>query len=145
VAKKSCSTSIWPSFTESRRDFLFRLTASETTSLKSQIVISKSGRGGRRHAPFAFTEHGAIMAATVLYSPRAVHMSILVVRAFVQLRESSSAHRVFASKLAELERKVAGHSTEIAGLFAAPRTLLAQPPATRRGIGFTADIARKST
>jgi hypothetical protein len=71
-------------------------------------------------------------------------MSIFVVRAFVQLRESSSAHRALAAKLAELERKVSGHSAEIAELFAALRNLMTQPELKRRGIGFTADIAKSA-
>ncbi|HME58182.1 MAG TPA: ORF6N domain-containing protein, partial [Terracidiphilus sp.] len=66
-------------------DFVFQLTAEENEALRSQIVISKSSRGGRRYAPYAFTEHGAIMAASVLNSPRAVEMSIYVVRAFLRL------------------------------------------------------------
>jgi ORF6N domain len=76
-------------------DFLFRLTKHEVTALRSQIAISKpaAGRGGRRYAPTAFTEHGAIMAATVLNSPRAVEMSLYVVRAFVRLREVLAATR----------------------------------------------------
>src|SRR2546423_5682057 len=68
-------------------DFVFQLKKTEENSLRSQIVISKKGRGGRRYAPFAFTEHGAIMAATVVNSARAVRMSVFVVRAFVRLRE----------------------------------------------------------
>jgi ORF6N domain len=69
-------------------DFLFRLTAKEHEALRSQIATSNRGRGGRRFAPYAFTEHGAIMAATVLNSERAVEMSVFVVRAFVRLRET---------------------------------------------------------
>src|SRR5258708_2702604 len=68
-------------------DFVFQLTAKEDGVLRSQIVISNQGRGGSRYPPFAFTEHGAIMAATVLNSPKAVEMSVFVVRAFVRLRE----------------------------------------------------------
>src|SRR5437867_10504080 len=66
-------------------DFMFQLTAKEDTALRSQFVISKKGRGGRRYSPYAFTEHGAIMAATVLNSKRAIQMSVFVVRAFVRL------------------------------------------------------------
>ncbi len=83
-------------------DFVFRLTPEEDEALRSQIVTSKSSRGGRRYAPYAFTEHGAIMAASVLNSPRAVEMSIYVVRAFLRLREMLATHKALAAKLAEL-------------------------------------------
>lgn len=81
-------------------DFVFQLTAKENRSLRSQIVMSKGRRGGRRYFPYAFTEHGAVMAASVLNSPRAVEMSIFVVRAFVRLRETLATHKALAVKLA---------------------------------------------
>src|SRR5579863_5241152 len=76
-------------------DFAFLLTRQEVASLRSQIVTSKS-RGGRRYLPYAFTEHGAIMAANVLNSPRAVQMSVFVVRAFVKMRALLSDSRELA-------------------------------------------------
>ena len=87
-------------------DFVFQLTAEENEALRSQIVISKSSRGGRRYAPYAFTEHGAIMAASVLNSPRAVEMSIYVVRAFLRLRQTFATNKALAAKLAELEQRL---------------------------------------
>lgn len=122
------------------RDFVFQLTLAEAALLRSQVVTSNEGRGGRRYAPFVFTEHGAIMAATVLNSPRAVHMSIFVVRAFVQLRHLTSTHKELAAKLAELEGKVSGHDKAIAEIISAIRKLTALPEPRRRGIGFTVDI-----
>ena len=86
-------------------DFVFRLSDEETESLRCQIGISK-GQGGRRYLPFVFTEHGAIMAATVLNSPRAVQMSVFVVRAFVRMRAALSDTAALARKLATLEREV---------------------------------------
>src|ERR1700691_4003964 len=80
-------------------DFVFRLTSKEDAVLRSQFVSSKQGRGGRRYAPYAFTEHGAIMAATVLNSERAVQMSVFVVRAFVRLREMLAPNRRTARKI----------------------------------------------
>lgn len=75
-------------------DFMFQLSAQEVESLRSQIATSKNAtRGGRRYFPYAFTEHGAIMAATVLNSSRAVEMSVYVVRAFVQLRDMLASNR----------------------------------------------------
>ena len=90
-------------------DFAFHLKREELAALRSQSVTSKIGRGGRRYVPRAFTEHGAIMAATVLNSPRAVQMSIFVVRAFLRLREWVVGQAELAARLAELERRVGAH------------------------------------
>jgi len=86
-------------------DFVFQLTTEENDALTSQIARSKTGRGGRRTLPYAFTEHGAIMAAMVLNSPRAVEMSVHVVRAFVRLREMIASNKELAKRLDELEKK----------------------------------------
>ena len=80
-------------------DFLFRISAREFEILRSQIVTSSDGHGGRRYLPHAFTEHGAIMAATVLNSERAIQMSIFVVRAFVRMRQALSTNRQIVVKL----------------------------------------------
>jgi len=117
-------------------DFLFRLTRTERESLRSQIATSNNGRGGRRYAPFAFTEHGAIMAASVLNSKRAIQMSIFVVRAFVRMREALVANQQIVAKLAEIERRLENHDTDIQGLFAAIRQLMAPPAPNGRRIGF---------
>jgi hypothetical protein len=118
-------------------DFLFQLTPEEYDSLRSQIVTSK-GRGGRRYRPYAFTEHGAIMAASVLNTPRAVDVSVFVVRAFIRLREFALQHRELARKLTELERKVGGHDDAIKRIVATIRELMNPPePLRKRGkIGF---------
>lgn len=122
-------------------DFMFQLTESEYESLRSQIVTLKPGRGQhRKYLPYAFTEHGAIMAATILNSPRAVEMSVYIVRAFVQLREMLSANAELAAKLLELERKVSSHDQAIAGLIDAIRQLMMPAAGQSRPIGFTADI-----
>jgi hypothetical protein len=85
-------------------DFAFRLTPAEFETLRSQFATSKlERRGGRRTLPTAFTEHGALMAASVLNSPKAVEMSIQVVRAFVRLRHLLASHHQLAAKLDELE------------------------------------------
>jgi ORF6N domain len=88
-------------------DFAFRLDAEEQSALISQLATSKPGRGGRRKPATVFTEHGAIMAATILNSPRAVEMSVYVVRAFVKLREVLASHAELARKLETLEKSVA--------------------------------------
>jgi len=118
-------------------DFVFQLTAEDAANLKSQNVISSSGHGGRRHLPYAFTEHGAIMAASVLNSQRAVEMSIFVVRAFVRMREALASNQQILSKLTELERQVEGHDVSIQELVEAIRGLMEPPPASGRKIGFS--------
>ena len=86
-------------------DFLLRLTSEEADSLRSQIVTSKAGRGGRRYLPYVFTEHGAVMLASVLNSPAAVAASIQVVRAFVRVRMILGTHKDLARKLDSLEHQ----------------------------------------
>lgn len=88
-------------------DFMFQLTRQEASSLRSQIAISKKGRGGSRYLPFAFTEHGAVMAATVLNSPIAIESSVLIVRAFIRLRQMLSEHADLKRRLHEIEIKLA--------------------------------------
>ena len=105
-------------------DFAFQLEREELASLISQSVISKSGRGGRTKDPWVFTEHGAIMLASVLNSPIAIEASLRVVRAFVYLREQLVANRELAKKFAELEHKLDEHDHSIAALFEAIRRLL---------------------
>jgi hypothetical protein len=118
-------------------DFAFVLTREEFACLISQIAISKKGRGGRRKLPIAFTEHGAIMLASVLNSSVAVQASVRVVRAFVRLREMVSANAQLATKLAELERRLDSHDEAIVDLFATLRRLLEPAEPTRkREIGF---------
>ena len=87
-------------------DFMFQLSMEEFGNLRSQIATSSWG--GRRYPPYAFTEHGAIMAASVLNSPRAVAVSVMVVRAFVRLRQLLATHAVLARKLDEMEQKYDG-------------------------------------
>src|SRR5271165_854637 len=117
-------------------DFMFRLTPAENTLLRSQIATSNTGRGGRRYPPFAFTEHGAIMAASVLNSPRAVEMSVFVVRAFVRLNEMLASNRELAAKVMELDRRPKTHDAAINQIVAAIKRLM--KPSARRipQIGF---------
>ena len=117
-------------------DFAFLLETEEVTNLRSQIATS-SLHGGRRYRPWAFTEHGALMLATVLNSDIAVQASIRVVRAFVRLREMVAANAQLAAKLQELERRLDSHDEAIVDLFAALKRLLEPPePAKKREIGF---------
>jgi phage regulator Rha-like protein len=118
-------------------DFVMRLSAEEAANLRSQIVTSSSSHGGRRYLPYAFTEHGAIMAASVLNSERADDMSIFVVRAFVRMREALAANQQILSKLTELEHRVESHDGNIQELIEAIRELMEPPPAKNRRIGFS--------
>jgi hypothetical protein len=122
-------------------DFIFELTAPEFANLKSHFATSSWG--GRRKRPLAFTEHGAIMAATVLNSSRAVEMTIYVVRAFVQLRHLLATDKELAQKLAELERKLATHDQAITGIIKTIRELVNPPETRKRQIGFVELEERK--
>ena len=118
-------------------DLGFQLTRGEFETLRSQNAISRTERrGGRRWLPYAVTEHGAVMAASVLNSPKAVEMSVEVVRVFVRLRGFLASHHQLAAKLNELEREIATHDTHIVALFDAVRSLMAMPDKPKRQIGF---------
>lgn len=120
-------------------DFLIALNKQEVMDLKSQNVTSSWG--GPRKPPLAYTEHGAIMAASVVNSPKAVEVSVYVVRAFVQLREAASLHKDLANRLDELEsrieRRLEGQDQTIAEVLAAIRRLMSPTePSRKRPIGF---------
>ena len=117
-------------------DFAFQLVREEFTILRSQIVTSSLGHGGRRYMPWAFTEHGVIMLASVLNSEVAVAASVRIVRTFVRLREIAVANLEISRRLDEVERRMDGHDSDLAQLFAAMRKLIAPPPADDREMGF---------
>jgi hypothetical protein len=117
-------------------DFVFQISRKEQGILRSQIVISRMDWGGRRYLPYAFTEHGATMAATVLNSRTAIEMSVFVVRAFVRLREMLTTHRQLAAKIDELEKNLQTHDSAIRGLIQAIRDLSTPKAPVRRRIGF---------
>jgi hypothetical protein len=122
-------------------DFMFRLTRADTEALnRSRFATGSQKHRDPRFPPFAFTEHGAIMAATVLNSPRAVEMSVYVVRAFVKLHGLLTSNTALARKLDELERKYQHHDEAITAILSAIRGLTNPPHPKRRGIGFTADL-----
>ena len=123
-------------------DFMFQLTAEEAEFLRCQIGTSKVGRGGRRYLPYVFTEHGAIMAASVLNTQRAIEASIYVVRAFVKLRELLATHKELARKVEKLEQHMEGHDEQSRNVFEAIRQLMAPPATPRRQIEFKAKEAR---
>ncbi len=117
------------------KDFAFRLTSEEYDSLMSQFATSKRGRGGRRKLPLVFTEHGAIMAANVLSSKRAVTASVQVVRVFVRLRQILASNAELASKLDELEKKY-DHGHQFRVVFDAIRKLMTPLEPKRKQIEF---------
>lgn len=121
-------------------DFMFELSAAEWTALRSQSVTSKPGRGGRRYAPYAFTEQGVAMLSSVLTSDRAIAVNIEIMRSFVRIRRLLDADRSLARKFDRFERQRASHDRSIVGILAAIRQLMNPPPPNRRGIGFTADL-----
>ena len=123
-------------------DFMFQLSSAEAENLRSQSATSKSARGGRRYRPYAFTEHGAIMAASVLNTPRAVEVSVYVVRAFINLRETIGTHKELARKFAELEQRMETHDEDIAALFEAIRQLMEPPETPAKRIGFLSENKR---
>ena len=121
-------------------DFMFELSAAEWAALRSQSVTSKPGRGGRRYAPYAFTEQGVAMLSSVLNSDRSIAVNIEIMRTFVRIRNLLATNKAVARRFERLERKFASHDQAIVGILSAIRKLMAPIKATRRGIGFTANL-----
>ena len=142
VTTKSLNLAVRRNVTRFPGDFMFQLGAEEFGELKEilrfQSETSKSDpRGGRRYLPYAFSEHGVAMLATVLHSERAIQVNIAIIRAFVKLREILSTHKELALKLKQLEMRVEKHDGEIQAIFEAIRQLMAPPPLKpKRPIGF---------
>ena len=103
---------------------MFQLTAEEIEVLRSQIATSKGGRGGRRYAPYVFTEQGVAMLSTVLNTERAIQVNIEIMRAFVRLRQLLASNAGLARKLEALERK---YDAQFKVVFDAIRQLMAPP------------------
>lgn len=114
-------------------DFMFQLENQDVTGLRSQIVTSKTGRGGRRYHPYVFTEQGVAMLSSVLNSDRAVDVNIQIMRAFARLRKMIASHEDLARKLDELEKKYDGQFHVV---FEAIRQLMVTEEKPRRKIGF---------
>jgi hypothetical protein len=117
-------------------DFMFELTNQEFETLRSQIVISKMGRGGRRYLPYVFTEQGVAMLSSVLNSNKAIPVNIQIMRTFVKLRRLMETHADLARKIEALEKKYDGQFKVV---FEAIRQLVIPPETKRRRIGFTAN------
>jgi hypothetical protein len=134
-------------------DFMFQLDAEELENLRSQIatssaepgnlrsqiVTSSSGHGGRRRPPYAFTEHGIAMLSSVLTSKRAIELNILIIRAFVRLREYLATHKDLARKMEDVERTQQEHGAHIEQIYSYIQRLLEPAPeSSKRRIGFQA-------
>jgi hypothetical protein len=120
-------------------DFCFLLTLEEVANLKSQIATSSLVHGGRRKLPTVFTEHGALMAATVLRSPRAVQMSLYLVRAFVRMRDEIMASTAILKRLAEIDRRLLEHDVVLREVVERLQPLINAPSEDKepkRKIGF---------
>jgi len=122
-------------------EFVFQLTdaeAGEALRLRSQTVILDAGRGRhRKYPPYAFTEHGALMASTVLNSPRAVAMSVYIIRAFVKMREENAANAAILKRLTEIDKALLIHDSALRDIYQKLRPLLEPPPAPAKPpIGF---------
>ena len=127
-------------------DFMFQLNDAEFANLRSQFATSSlpgTGHGGRRYAPLAFTEHGAIQAATILNSARATEISVHVVRAFIELRNLVAGNKDLAAKMKRIEHQLDSHDQAISGLIESVRHLLAPPEPKKRPIGFVIHEERK--
>ena len=117
-------------------DFAFQLTASEAENLRSQIVTSSLGaHGGRRFLPWVFTEHGVVMAASVLNSAVAIAASVEIVRVFVRMGKTLSSSDL-VSKLVDIERRLTGHDEDLATVFRAIKQLIETPKKGGKEIGF---------
>lgn len=117
-------------------DFTFQVTEQEAEILRSQIVISKKGSGGRRYLPYVFTEQGIAMLSSILKSEQAIQVNIAIMRAFVRIKAVLSNHKQIADKLDQLERKTNKHDKQIRVIFDVIRRLIAEPDKPKRRIGF---------
>jgi hypothetical protein len=122
-------------------DFIFQLTDEEGENLRSQIVISSLGHGGRRYLPYVFTEHGVAMLSAVLKSQKAIEMSVFIIRSFVRLREMLATHKDLAYKMEELEKEQKEHGKQITEIYSFLKQLIEKPPEPKKRIGFdTSDL-----
>src|SRR5580698_2089433 len=122
-------------------DFMFQLNAEELKNWRSQIVTANPGaRMGLRRPPYAFTEHGVAMLSSVLKSERAVELNILIIRAFVRLREYLATHKDLAHKMEDMERTQQHHSAHIEQIYGYIQQLIEPAPdSSKRRIGFATE------
>jgi ORF6N domain len=155
VPTKRFNEAVKRNLTKFPSDFCFQLTAEEYTALRSQFATLKTGRGQhRKYLPNVFTEHGAFMAATMLNTPRAVQVSVFVVRAFIRLRELALSHQDLAKRLDDLEATTQHQAfkndafanttrKQLKDIFDALRQLTIPPDSPKRPIGFVTDRSKE--
>jgi ORF6N domain len=117
-------------------DFMFQLVKGEAAALRSQIATSNTGRGGRRYAPYVFTEQGVAMLSSVLRSKTAIAVNIEIMRAFVELRRVANSHAAIETRLERIERGMGEHDEQLQQIFGALRQLIAPPSPPKRPVGF---------
>jgi len=117
-------------------DFMFQLTRAEAEALRSQIATSNDGRGGRRYAPYVFTEQGVAMLSGVLRSDRAIAVNVEIMRAFVELRRAAASYAKIEKRLEQIERGMGEHDEQLRQIFGALRQLIAPPEKPQRKVGF---------
>lgn len=117
-------------------DFMFQLTKAEAKTLRSQVVISSEGRGGRRYAPYVFTEQGVAMLSGVLRSDRAIAANVEIMRTFVELRRVASSYALIEERLEQIERGMGEHDEQLEQIFNALRQLMTPPSQPKRPVGF---------
>lgn len=117
-------------------DFMFQLDSEEAAALRSQIATSNAGRGGRRYAPYVFTEQGVAMLSSVLRSKTAIAVNIEIMRAFVELRRVASSYAALEERLEQVEQGVGEHDEQLEQIFNALHQLIAPPAPPKRPVGF---------
>lgn len=117
-------------------DFMFQLDDRETAALRSQIATSNKGRGGRRYAPYVFTEQGVAMLSSVLRSKGAISVNIEIMRAFVELRRTATSYAAIEARLSQIEQRIEKHDEQLGQIFSALRQLIAPTPKPKHPIGF---------
>jgi len=118
-------------------DFMFQLDRAEAETLRSQIATSNNGRGGRRYAPYVFTEQGVAMLSGVLRSERAIAVNVEIMRAFVELRRAAASYTALETRLDELERGLGRHDEQLQQIFKTLRQLISPPVQRKRPVGFS--------
>ena len=137
VKTKSLNLAVRRNLERFPSDFMFQLTSDEVEALRFQNETSKKGRGGRRYLPYVFTQEGVAMLSGILNSPRAVQANLLIMRAFIKLREMVATNELIRQKIEELERKYEKHDKQFKVVFQALRDLLEPPKISKKKpIGF---------
>jgi phage regulator Rha-like protein len=134
VETKNVNKAVRRNFDRFPEDFMFQLNKEEFENLRFQF--GTSSWGGRRYLPYAFTEHGVAMLSSVLSSQRAVQMNILIIRAFIKLREMLASHKDIARKIEDLERQQREHGEQLDAVYSIVTQLIEPPVQPKRRIGF---------